>query len=123
LNSQFVDAILLAGVSPTTEQYGSPPRGGQQVRMTDILAARANAHRANIKRYCGLLAMDLTESERAYLHKRIAEEQAALEELMGTSSTRVERNGPPSTATGRAGHPVPEPRADRGGNEEMPRTR
>jgi hypothetical protein len=51
------------------------------MNTADVLAARANAHRPNIKRYCGLLAMDLTESERAYLHKRIAEEQAALEEL------------------------------------------
>jgi hypothetical protein len=55
--------------------------GGRCMNTADVLAARANAHRANIKRYCGLLAMDLTERERAYLHKRIAEEQAALEQL------------------------------------------
>jgi hypothetical protein len=38
-------------------------------------------HRRNIQRYARLLAGELTELERQYLHKRIAEEQAELERL------------------------------------------
>jgi hypothetical protein len=34
-----------------------------------------------IERYCRLLATDLTDLERQYLHKRIAEEHAQLERL------------------------------------------
>jgi hypothetical protein len=49
--------------------------------MIDLRAARISAHRANIKRYCRLLATELTETERAFLHRRIAEERLALEQL------------------------------------------
>jgi hypothetical protein len=38
-------------------------------------------HRQNIERYCRLLATELTDLERQYLHKRIAEEHAQLEQL------------------------------------------
>jgi 5-bromo-4-chloroindolyl phosphate hydrolysis protein len=38
-------------------------------------------HRRNIERYCRLLATELTDLERQYLHKRIAEEHAQLERL------------------------------------------
>jgi len=49
--------------------------------MIDFHAAQARSHRRNIERYCRLLATDLTELERHYLHKRIAEEHALLEQL------------------------------------------
>jgi hypothetical protein len=39
------------------------------------------SHRRNIQRYARLLATELTELERQYLHKRIAEEHAELERL------------------------------------------
>jgi len=38
-------------------------------------------HRRNIERYCGLLATELTDLQRQYLHKRIAVEHFQLERL------------------------------------------
>ena len=38
-------------------------------------------HRNNIQRYCRLLATPLTDTERQYIHRRIAEENAALAKL------------------------------------------
>jgi hypothetical protein len=49
--------------------------------MTDFHAAQVRGHRQNIKRYCRLLATELTDLERQYLHKRIAEEHAELARL------------------------------------------
>jgi hypothetical protein len=43
---------------------------------TDYLNAKILSHRANLRRYARLLATQLTELEREYLHKRIAEEHA-----------------------------------------------
>ena len=47
--------------------------------MTDFHTAKILSHRRNIQRYARLLTTQLTELERQYLHKRIAEEQAALQ--------------------------------------------
>ncbi|HET9904679.1 MAG TPA: hypothetical protein VFQ27_13375 [Xanthobacteraceae bacterium] len=47
--------------------------------MEDLRTSMIRAHQNNIARYCQLLATDLTESERDYLHKRIAQERAELE--------------------------------------------
>jgi hypothetical protein len=44
-------------------------------------AAKMRTHRLNIQRYGRLLATPLTDLERQYLHRRIAEEQAELERL------------------------------------------
>ena len=49
--------------------------------MTDLRTAKILSHRRNIQRYGRLLATELTEIERQYLHRRIAEEQAELERL------------------------------------------
>ena len=49
--------------------------------MIDFRAAKLLGHRRNIERYCRLLATELTDLERQYLHKRIAEEHAQLERL------------------------------------------
>jgi hypothetical protein len=49
--------------------------------MTDMHAAQVQGHRQNIERYCRLLATELTDLERQYLHKRIAEEYAQLQRL------------------------------------------
>jgi hypothetical protein len=49
--------------------------------MIDFHTAKMRGHRQNIKRYCRLLATELTDLERQYLHKRIAEEHAELERL------------------------------------------
>jgi hypothetical protein len=47
----------------------------------DYRAARMRTHRRNIQRYGRLLATSLTDLERQYLHRQIAEEQAELERL------------------------------------------
>jgi hypothetical protein len=47
--------------------------------MIDFQSAKILRHRQNIQRYARLLATELTELERQYLHKRIAEEQVELE--------------------------------------------
>jgi 5-bromo-4-chloroindolyl phosphate hydrolysis protein len=43
--------------------------------------AQVRCHRQNIARYGRLLATELTELERQYLHKRIAEEHVQLQRL------------------------------------------
>jgi hypothetical protein len=66
--------------------------------MIDVHAAQARGHRQNIERYCRLLATELTDLERQYLHRRIAEEHAQLEQLEkaafrgnASGNTRVEQ--------------------------------
>jgi hypothetical protein len=54
--------------------------------MIDFHVARVRGHRQNIERYCRLLATELTDLERQYLHKRIAEEYAQLERLEKSQS-------------------------------------
>jgi hypothetical protein len=49
--------------------------------MTGMSAAFADAHRNNLARYCQLLAMDLTQTEREYIHRRIAETRLLLDEI------------------------------------------
>src|SRR5438034_11512162 len=41
--------------------------------MIDFHAAQVRGHRRNIERYCRLLATDLTDLERQYLHTRAEE--------------------------------------------------
>ena len=47
----------------------------------DMRVKKILGHQRDIQRYCRLLATDLTDLERQYLHKRIAEEHAALDRL------------------------------------------
>jgi hypothetical protein len=54
--------------------------------MTGTRAA-IDAHRRNLVRYCQLLATDLTELERDFIHRRIAETRRALDQLEGRSAT------------------------------------
>jgi len=56
--------------------------------MIDFKTAQLRRHRQNIERYCRMLATELTELERQYLHKRIAEEYAQLEQLEKAASLR-----------------------------------
>ena len=79
-----------------------PPRGGVGARIgiyrktdatptvgtrrpnsvpVELRTALIAAHQSNIDRYCRLLATELTELERAYVHRRIAEERRALDRL------------------------------------------
>ena len=64
--------------------------------MIDFHAAQARGHRQNIERYCRLLATELTDLERQYLHKRIAEEHAELARLEKTQ--RMQEVAEPSEA-------------------------
>jgi hypothetical protein len=52
--------------------------------MIDFGSAKILSHWRNIQRCVTLLVTELTELERQYLHKRIAEERAELERLQGT---------------------------------------
>jgi hypothetical protein len=56
----------------------------------NMRAKKILGHRRNIQRYCRLLATDLTDLERQYLHKRIAEENAELDRLS------MQMNEPPT---------------------------
>jgi hypothetical protein len=51
--------------------------------MRALRAAKILSHERNIQRYCRLLATELTELERQYLHRRIAEERVELERWSG----------------------------------------
>ncbi len=48
---------------------------------SDLNKALRSAHRANIERYRRLLQTHLTENERQFVERRIAEEQRALRQL------------------------------------------
>lgn len=41
------------------------------------------AHQANIERYCKILQTHLTAQERAFIERRLAEEQAAIQSILG----------------------------------------
>jgi hypothetical protein len=58
--------------------------------MTDFRTAKILSHGRNIQRYARLLATELTELERQYLHKRIAEEQTELERLQASPPGQAE---------------------------------
>jgi hypothetical protein len=89
-----------------------PPRGGASARVREpndtdatpanagvalpqgafeLRAALAAAHRRNIDRYCRMLATNLTELERAYVHRRIAEERRELDRLGATVANELEQ--------------------------------
>ena len=53
-----------------------------QFDIDDLVMVRRNAHRANLARYARLLATELTQTEREYIHRRIREEKLALDELV-----------------------------------------
>lgn len=52
-------------------------------------SAAINAHRQNLVRYCQLLAIDLTEAEREFIHRRIAETRRALEQLESSLAVKL----------------------------------
>jgi hypothetical protein len=49
--------------------------------MIDENLARLRAHRNNVHRYRRLLATRLTDLERSYIERRLAEEQSAMDAL------------------------------------------
>ena len=61
----------------------------------EVQTPRIAAHKANLKCYAWLLTTELTDLERAFIHKRIAEERRALSKL---SSPSREVMTPPAAA-------------------------
>jgi len=81
--------------------------------MIDFHRAKMRGHRRNIERYCRLLATELTDLERQYLHKRIAEEHAQLERLEKSRAEQQAGRSDGSSGSGEApGRPI---RAERAG--------
>jgi beta-xylosidase len=66
----------------------------------DMRAKKILGHQRNIQRYCRLLATHLTDLERQYLHKRIGEENAALDRLS------MQMNEPPTLTNERLHNPA-----------------
>ena len=88
----------------------SQTKDAQRVRIkTDYLNAKILSHRANLQRYARLLATQLTELEREYLHKRIAEEHA---EVARVELLREANAAKPKTEELIAPNPLP-PRSSR----------
>ena len=80
---------------------------------TDYLNAKILSHRANLQRYATLLATQLTELEREYLHKRIEEERAEVASLefarAAEAAQTKETVTVPNPLPPHASLPVPEP--------------
>ena len=72
-------------------------------------------HQRNIQHYCRLLAADLTDLERQYLHKRIAEEHEAMDRLS------MQMNQPPTLTNERPYNPAIGPQSS-SASASMPRT-
>jgi len=49
--------------------------------MKALYSLRLRVHRANLERFARLLPNNLSESEREYIHRRIAEEHSAIAKL------------------------------------------
>ena len=59
------------------------PRPSGWKRCSKQNLARIRAHRNNIHRYRGLLRTKLSDLEREFIEKRMADEQTALDALVG----------------------------------------
>jgi hypothetical protein len=90
--------------SSSTERTTSRP--SRVTTMNDLRTAMIRSHRRNIQRYSRLLATSLSDLERQYLHKRIADEHAELErwELNSTPPQHAART-PPDPPTQAAPNP------------------
>jgi hypothetical protein len=73
--------------------------------MFDENLARIRAHRNNIRRYRRLLRTELSDLERDFIGKRMADEQAALDALLAETfpvTLRVPKDRKASSSMGRA---------------------
>lgn len=59
----------------------------------DMRAAKLRAHRDNIRRYKRILATGLTDLERQFVTRRLAEEESAVRELANSSRDAIAANG------------------------------
>ena len=69
--------------------------------MTDEYR-KVRARQQNLNRYCRLLATQLTDHERQYIHRRIAEERAALERLVASLRSSISGQTASTDAAGAA---------------------
>jgi hypothetical protein len=53
---------------------------------SDLKRALRSAHRANIDRYRRILKTGLTDTERQFVERRLAEEHAALQQIVPTNA-------------------------------------
>jgi hypothetical protein len=58
--------------------------------MIDFYLQRIKARKANLDRYSRLLATQLTDTEREYIHRRIAEEHSPLMKLEAEHLARAD---------------------------------
>jgi hypothetical protein len=65
--------------------------------MIDFYLQRIKNHRANLGRYSRLLATQLTDTEREYIHRRIAEEHSTLIKLEAEHLAQSVRAADPDT--------------------------
>lgn len=66
--------------------------------MSDNIYRRIRGHRANLDRYARMLGTNLTELERDYIHRRIAEENSAIAKLEAQRlATRIATTADPET--------------------------
>lgn len=70
--------------------------------MTDENLALTSVHRNNLARYRKLLKTSLTNLERQFLERRVAEEQAALEMIAASTFPRTFRMPAPPVTVGAA---------------------
>jgi hypothetical protein len=74
--------------------------------MIEENLARLRAHRNNIHRYRRLLATHLSDLERAYVERRISEEQASMEALSQATFPFMLPAAQRAAATGQHSHHV-----------------
>ena len=63
---------------------------GNATSRSDMKAAFLFAHQSNIEKYKKILATDLTDHERRFVQRRLAEEQTALEQLAQVTVPQIE---------------------------------
>jgi hypothetical protein len=58
--------------------------GGSAISEREVALIRA--HRANIQRFKSLLEISLSDEDRAFVERRLAEEQAVIEQITGAAA-------------------------------------
>jgi hypothetical protein len=93
-------------------QVMNEPMNTAAIETDDAIAAKRQALRANLARYARLLATELTQLERDYIHRRVREERLALEalardEMSAGGTIGFARTKQQSHAAGHAGVAAP----------------
>jgi hypothetical protein len=84
----------LREAAPLSDDRADSIRSIVELDMTGTSAAIADAYRKNLERYCQLLALDLTQTEREYIHRRIAETRLALDRIEASDTACANYTGP-----------------------------